>query len=103
MVRGGGGLFDLMGIEAKLFKINDAIEALQREEAVVAEELDYHRHIDDDARRDAAVSDDWRDRSIARDTTADVARFERAVADVRSRRERLERKRDELLSRLGDL
>ncbi len=103
MVRVRGGLFDLMGIEAKLFKINDAIEALQREEALVAEELRYHRHIDDDAQRDAVVSDDWQDRSFARDTTADVQRFEKAVADVRSRRERLERKRDKLLSRLGDL
>jgi hypothetical protein len=92
-----------MGIEAKLFKINDAIEALLREEALVAEELRYHRHIDDDAQRDAAVSDDWQDRSFARDTNADVQRFEKAVADVRSRRERLERKRDKLLSRLGDL
>ena len=92
-----------MGIEAKLFKINDDIEALQSEEALVAEELRYHRHIDDDAQRDAAVSDDWQDRSFARDTNADVQRFEKAVADVQSRRERLERKRDKLLSRLGDL
>ena len=92
-----------MGIEAKLFKINDAIEALQSEEALVTEELRFHRHIDDDAQRDAAGSEDWQDRSFARDTTADVARFEKAVADVRSRRERLERKRDKLLSRLGDL
>jgi hypothetical protein len=92
-----------LGIEAKLFKINDAIVALQREEELVTEELRHHRHIDDDARRDAAVSEDWQDRSFARDTSADVARFERAVADVRSRRKRLERKRDELVSRLGDL
>ena len=92
-----------MGKESRLFKINDAIEALVREEALVAEELRYHRHIDDDAQRDAVVSDDWQDRSFARDTAADVLRFEKAVADVRSRRERLERKRDKLLSRLGDL
>jgi len=92
-----------MGVEARLFKINDAIEALRREEELVAEELRYHRHIDDDAQRDAAVSDDWQDRSFAKDTSSDVARFERALTDVRSRREQLERKRDKLLSRLGDL
>jgi hypothetical protein len=103
MVRVGGARDFLMRAETKLFKINDAIEALQREEELVAEELRYHRHIDDDARRDAAVSDDWQDRSFARDTGADVQRFEKAVGDVRSRRERLERKRDKLLSRLGDL
>lgn len=92
-----------MSIETKLFKLNDAIEALRREEDLVAEELRYHRHIDDDAQRDAAVSDDWQDRSFARDTSADVARFEKALAEVVGRRERLERKRDRLLSRLGDL
>ena len=94
---------DLVSIETKLFKINDAIEALQREENLVAEELRYHQHIDDDAQRDAAVSDDWQDRSFARNTSADVTRFEKALADVAARRERLERKRDKLLSRLGDL
>jgi hypothetical protein len=92
-----------MGIEAKLFKINDALEALQREEELVAEELRYHRHINDDAQRDALVSDDWQDRTFARNTSADVERFERALADVRSRRERLERKRDKLLARLRHL
>jgi hypothetical protein len=92
-----------MNIETKLFKLNDAIEALRREEDLVAEELRYHRHIDDDAQRDAAVSDDWQDRSFARDTSSDVARFEKALAEVVGRRERLERKRDKLLSRLGDL
>ena len=92
-----------MSIETKLFKINDAIEALSREEALVAEELRFHRHIDDDAQRDAVVSDDWQDRSFARDSSADVRRFEAAIDEIRSRRERLERKRDKLLQRLGDL
>jgi hypothetical protein len=92
-----------VGIETKLFRINDAIEELRREEHLVAEELRYHQHIDDDARRDAAISDDWQDRSFARDSSADVARFEKALADVRSRREKLEQKRAKLLKRLGDL
>lgn len=103
MVRLGRHRNDPVSIETKLFKLNDAIEALRREEDLVAEELRYHRHIDDDAQRDAAVSDDWQDRSFARDTSADVARFEKALAEVVGRRERLERKRDRLLSRLGDL
>jgi hypothetical protein len=92
-----------VGIETKLFRINDAIEELRREEHLVAEELRYHQHIDDDARRDAAISDDWQDRSFARNSSADVARFEKALADVRSRREKLEQKRAKLLKRLGDL
>ena len=103
MVRDRGRLDELMGVEAKLFKINDAIEELRREEVLVAEELRYHRHINDDAQRDAAVSDDWQDRSFARDTSSDVNRFELALDEIKSRRERLERKRDKLLKRLGDL
>ena len=92
-----------MSIETRLFKINDALEALDQEERLVNEELRYHRHIDDDAQRDAVVSDDWQDRSFARNTSADVARFERALTEIATRRQRLERKRDKLLSRLGDL
>lgn len=92
-----------MGIEAKLFKINEAIEALRSEEHLVAEELRYHRHLNDDAQRDAVVSDDWQDRAFARDTAADVNRFEAALDEIRSRRERLEQRRDKLLRRLGDL
>ncbi len=89
--------------ENKLFRLNDQIEALRREEQLVSEELSLHRHIDDDAQRDAAVSDDWQDRSFARDTAADVARFERALAELTERRRRLEAKRDRMLERLGDL
>lgn len=90
-------------LEAKLFRLNDDIEALRREETLVEEELRFHRHIDDDAQRDAVVSDDWQDRSFARNSAADVARFERALADLRARRARLEEKRDKLLQRFGDL
>ena len=103
MVRHGTLQEDRVGIETRLFRINDALEALDREEQLVAEELRYHRHIDDDARRDAVVSDDWHDRSFARNTSADVARFEKALAEVKERRARLERKRAKLLKRLGDL
>ena len=92
-----------MSVETKLFRINDALQELQREEELIAEELRFHRHIDDDAQRDAVVSDDWQDRSFARDTAADVARFEEALDEIRARRERLQRKRDKLLKRLGDL
>jgi hypothetical protein len=103
MVRDGTHRNDHMGIEAKLFRINDAIEELQREEHLVSEELRYHRHIDDDAQRDAVISDDWQDRSFARNTSADVARFEKALADLQARRQKLEQKRAKLLKRLGDL
>ncbi len=90
-------------VEQRLFKLNDEIEALRREERLVAEELRIHRHIDDDAQRDAVVGEDWVDRSFARASAADVARFERVLTDLGVRRRKLEAKRDLLLQRLSDL
>ncbi len=87
-------------LERKLFRINDEIAALGEAERLATEELGFHRHLDDDARRDAAVSGSSLDRSDARETSSDVARFERHVAGLRRRRERLEARRARLLARL---
>ncbi len=87
-------------LETRIFKLNDAIDALRHEERLVGEELNVHRHLDDDARRDAAVSDHPFDRADARETGGDVARFESSVQALAARREKLERKRDRLLGRL---
>jgi len=87
-------------IERKLFVLNDQIAALLRDEELARGELDFHRHLHDDAARDAAASDHPLDRSDARDTGLDVARFERHIDDLRKSRERLERQRDRLLAKL---
>ncbi len=87
-------------IERRLFQINDEIAALRRDEDLAREELIFHRHLNDDAQRDAAVSDSPLDRADARETEGDVARFERHVARLRKARERLERQRDRLVRRL---
>ncbi len=87
-------------IEQRLFRLNDEIAALRRDEERVAEELNVHRHLDDDAQRDAAVSNSPIDRADARDTAADVARFESALAALQRQREKLEAKRDKLLAKL---
>lgn len=89
-------------IERKIFRINDEIERLLGEEKLVFEELQYHRHIADDARRDAAVGN-ADDRAFARETERDVPRFERALSDLRRRRSDLEEERTRLLNRLGEL
>ena len=68
---------------------------------MAAAELEVHRHLDDDARRDAAVSGNPIDREDARDTAADVARFSHLIVHLREERQRLEAKRDRLLARLG--
>ncbi len=93
----------MRGIEKKLLRLNERIAELQGEERLVEEELAFHRHIDDDAQRDAAVTGMPADVSEARSTAADVARFERALQDLRRRRRTLEERREELLGRLGDL
>ena len=73
-------------IERKIFQLGDEIEALIRAEQLAAEELVYHQHLNDDAQRDAVVSDNPIDRADARETGSDVARFERHLSDLRRQR-----------------
>lgn len=86
-------------IHKKLFRLNDELAHLTAEERAVREELDMHRIIDDDARRDAATGN-YIDREEAGLTAADVARFERSLASIRRRRAKLDDTRHKLLSRL---
>jgi hypothetical protein len=86
-------------IERKIFRLSDEIARLVGEERLVAEELGYHRHIADDALRDAEVGS-ADDRAFAKETEGDVPRFERALEALRKRREQLENKRAELLAKL---
>ena len=86
-------------LQVRLFRLNDEILRLQEEERLTVEELYVLEHLDDDARRDAAVGGPL-ERDDARGTAADVARFRRAVTSLREERERLEVKRDRLLRRL---
>lgn len=87
--------------EERVFRLNDQIAALRRDEDLAAEELIMLQHIDDDAQRDAAVSERPIDRGDARETSADVRRMEGDVANLGSARENLEQKRDRLVRRLG--
>ena len=88
--------------ERRLLRINDELARLNSEEELAAGELNMHRHIDDDTRRDAAVSEAPADRAEAYQSAKDVARFEKVIARIRRRRERLEARRRKLLGRLGD-
>ncbi len=87
-------------LENRLFRINDELHELQRQRAQITEELGFHRHLNDDAQRDAVVSGSPLDRADARETAGDVARFEAAIADIDRRRTRLEAKREKLLRKL---
>lgn len=89
-------------IERRLFQLGDEIAALDRAEQLAVEELNYHQHLNDDAQRDAAVSNSPIDRADARETAGDVSRFERHLAQLRSKRKKLETKRTRLLGRIND-
>ena len=86
-------------VHRKLFRLNEEIAALQAEAGQVAAELEYHRSINDDAQRDAAVGN-YIDREEAGLTRADVRRFERTLSDLETQRARLTAKRDKLLAKL---
>ena len=83
----------------RIFRMNDEIAALRRDEEQAFAELMELRDIDDDARLDAIDGNPF-DRAAARQTAADVVRLETHVAELRVNRERLERRRDAYLEQL---
>jgi hypothetical protein len=88
--------------ERRLFKLNEELARLHREEEITRGELGMHSHLLDDFHRDAVVSDAPADRAEARASAKDVARLQGALESVRARIARTERTRDELLARLDD-
>jgi len=86
-------------LERRLLHLNDQIVALELQEHLAFEELNMLRHLDDDAQRDAAGGGPL-ERADSRDTAADVARFEKVVADLQAKRSKLAEKRDRLTARL---
>jgi hypothetical protein len=88
-------------LHRRLFRLNERLARLAEEERRAQAELEVHRHLDDDARRDAAVSGSPIDREDARDTADDVRRFTQLVAHLREQQRRLEARRARLLARLG--
>ncbi|MFB3044170.1 MAG: hypothetical protein ACE1Y9_01700 [Acidimicrobiia bacterium] len=89
----------LKRIHRRLFRLNENIAKLEEEARNVDAELEYHRSIDEDAQRDAAVGN-YIDREEAGLTAADVRRFEKTLADLNSKRDALVTKRDRLLTTL---
>jgi len=87
-------------ITRKLLTVTDRIHALTAERGQVSSELEWHRHINDDAQRDAAVSGSREDRLEASSTAADVHRFERRLRDIDRDLAKLERRRQSLLTKL---
>jgi hypothetical protein len=90
----------LKRVHRRLFRLNDKIAALEAEISDASAELDYHRSINEDAQRDAAIGN-YIDREEAGATAADVRRFEKTIAKLESKRADLVEKRDHLLGTLG--
>jgi hypothetical protein len=88
-------------IERRLLRLNTEIARMRRELELVEGELGMHRHLADDAIRDAAVTNAPAERAEAREAAKDVSRMEAAMEDSRRQLSRLELKRDDLLDRLG--
>jgi hypothetical protein len=88
-------------IHRRLFRLNEQIAQLDGHMQQATAELEYHRSINEDAQRDAAVGN-YIDREEAGLTAADVRRFERAIANLGETRQKLVVKRDRLLAKLPD-
>ncbi|MDJ0962537.1 MAG: hypothetical protein QNJ88_17960 [Acidimicrobiia bacterium] len=86
--------------ERKLFAIGDRLTQIEHELTLAREELVYHQHLDDDAQRDAAVSDHPIDRADARETAGDVVRFETLIRRLELERAELEERRVRLIAKL---
>lgn len=90
----------LKRIHRRIFRLNDKIAKLESEIATAEAELEFHRSINDDAQRDASVGN-YIDREEAGATSADVRRFEKTIAQLRSKRDDLAAKRDRLVAKMG--
>ena len=88
--------------ERALFRLGDEIAALDQAIYLAREELVFHDHLNDDAQRDAAVSESPIDRSEARETAGDVLRIREHIAGLEKRRFKLDEKRNRLLGKLDD-
>ena len=88
--------------ERTLFRLGDEIAALDQEIYLAREELVFHDHLNDDAQRDAAVSESPIDRADARETATDVLRIRAHIAGLEKRRLMLDEKRNRLLGKLAE-
>ncbi|MGH3650998.1 MAG: hypothetical protein ACRDU9_09850 [Acidimicrobiia bacterium] len=95
----GQGEPSLKRVHRRLFRLNEKISSLQAEASQVEAELGYHRSINEDAQRDAAVGN-YIDREEAGLTAADVRRFEKTLEGLEDKITRLTAKRDRLLATL---
>jgi len=81
--------------------INAQIAVLERQIDQMVAERSMLQHIDDDAKRDAAVSGSYDDRAEAKRTEADVVRMYKQMARMERTRSKLVASRDRLIRKLA--
>jgi hypothetical protein len=97
----GFTLWSVKRVTKKIFIINDRIKDIDRELALTRAELEFHRSINEDAQRDAAVGN-YIDREEAGLTRGDVRRFERTIDKLEARKMKLKERRASMLDQLPD-
>jgi flagellar biosynthesis chaperone FliJ len=81
--------------------LNAQISVLDQQIDQTIVEVSMLAHIDDDAQRDAVVSERYEDRVAAKMTRSDVIRIETHLASLERDRSKLVHKRDKLIRKLA--
>lgn len=84
----------------RIHSLNALIAALDGDIEQARAELGMLAHIDDDAQRDAAVTEHVEDRQDARMTASDVKRMNRHIDKIEAKRAKMARKRNAEVSKL---
>lgn len=85
----------------RIHGLNTQIATLEAQIDQADVELSMLEHIDDDAQRDAAVSENYDDRAAAKMTDADVVRMRKQIQNMGRTRRKLVGKRDRLIRKLA--
>ena len=81
--------------------LNAEVEAVDADLDQAVAELDMLQHLEDDAVRDALVSEGWDDRVDAKRAKADVDRCLKRIKGLEKDRERLVKRRTAMIDRLA--
>ena len=85
----------------KIKAMSAQIAAVDTDMDQAVAELDMLKHIEDDAVRDALVSEGWDDRVDAKHARRDVARCEKRIAGLERDRAKLVKRRTAMIDRLA--
>ena len=85
----------------KIKGLTTRIEAIDLDLGQARAELDMLEHLEDDAVRDALVSENWDDKVDAKRAYADVVRCEKRIRGLQNDRTRLVERRKRMIDRLA--